>query len=121
MRKPLLNAEIMLSAAAARECSRSSLRADLLFDEADLDVEYQGREWHTKPEDRTSDEARQNALMMMGKSCLFISREQISDEARMDGIALLIRSRLGLRPYRRPLSTGMSLRRHQMMLDFGLA
>ena len=24
-------------------------------------------------------------------------------------------------PYRRPLSTGMSLRRHQMMLDFGLA
>lgn len=119
--KPLLNAEIMLSAAAARECSRSSLRADLLFDEADLDVEYQGREWHTKPEDRTSDEARQNALMMMGKSCLFISREQISDEARMDGIALLIRSRLGLRPYRRPLSTGMSLRRHQMMLDFGLA
>lgn len=118
--KPKLNAEVPLSAEASRECQRSKLVADLLFDEADLDVEYQGREWHEKYEDRLSDESRQNALMMMGKSCLFVSKEQLSSEIRMEGIANLIRKRLGLAPFRKKLTPAMALRRAQMMSDLGL-
>ena len=118
--KPRLNADISLSEKASRECSRSKLVADLLFDDADLDVEYQGREWHEKSEDRLSDETRQNALMMMGKSCLFVSKEQLSDEERMDGIAALIRKRLGFEPFRKELTPKMAFRRVQMMSDLGV-
>ncbi len=118
--KPHLNAKIKLSEVAANECSRSYLVADLLFESADLDVEYQGKEWHTLQEDRLSDEARQNALTMMGKTCLFVSREQISDSTRMDGIAKLIRTRLGLRQFRETLSWQMEQRRAQLMSDLDL-
>ena len=118
--KPRLNADICLSEEAARECSRPKLIADLLFEDAGLDVEYQGREWHEKSEDRLSDETRQNALMMMGKSCLFISKDQLRDESRMDGIARLIRSKSGLEPFRKELSPKMASRRMQMMADLGV-
>ncbi len=118
--KPRLNARIELNAAANRECSRSYLVADLLFDDANLDVEYQGKEWHTLQKDRLSDEARQNALMMMGKACLFVSNEQIVDLDRMDGIAQLIRSRLGLRQFRKDPSWQMSQKRLKLADELGL-
>lgn len=118
--KPLLNAKVELNETAARECSRSYLVADLLFEDAALDVEYQGKEWHTLQEDRLSDEARQNALTMMGKTCLFVSNEQIHDQERMDGIANLIRSRVGLRPLRDNLSWRARQNRAELEADFGL-
>lgn len=119
--KPLLNERIELNGPASRECARSYLVADLLFERAGIDVEYQGREWHTNQEDRSSDEARQNALLMMGMSCLFVSGEQIHSEERLDGIAETIRSMSGLRPHRSAPTPVMRFRRSQMMSDLGLA
>lgn len=118
--KPRLNARVELSEAAATECSRAYLVADLLFEEAELDVEYQGKQWHTLQEDRLSDEARQNALTMMGKTCLFVSQEQLENPERMDGIAQLVRSRLGLRQFREDPSREMELKRLKLMEDLGL-
>lgn len=119
--KPLLNERIELNGPASRECARSYLVADLLFERAGIDVEYQGREWHTSQEDRASDEARQNALLMMGMNCLFVSKEQIHCEERLDGIAETIRSMSGLRPHRSAPTPVMRFRRSQMMSDLGLA
>lgn len=117
---PELNHRIELSEEARRQCGRSYLVADLFYESAGLDIEYQGKEWHTSDEGRSRDEARQNALMQMGISCLFISTDQLADEAKMEGIARLIRKRCGLRPFSSDESPQMRTRRAQMMRELGL-
>ncbi len=118
--KPVLNARVELDDAAKRECGSTYLVADLLFERAGLDIEYQGREWHSSLGDRASDERRQNALMMMGLSCVFVSREQIGDVVRIDGIADLIRKRAGLERFRESPTPQMLARRDALMDALGL-
>lgn len=119
--RPVLNARIELDDAARRECGRGYLVADLLFERAGLDVEYQGKEWHSTPCDRSSDERRQNALMMMGLSCVFVSRAQIGEASRIDGIADLIRKRSGLKRFRELPSPHMYACRNTLMDELGLS
>lgn len=118
--KPQLNAEIRLSESAAIQCGRSYLVADLFYRKAKLDIEYQGKEWHTADEGRSRDEARQNALMQMGYSCVFVAAGQLADESKVDGVAELIKRRSGLRLERAPLSAQMRAHRAQMMNDLGI-
>lgn len=117
---PELNRKIELSDEARSQCGRSYLVADLFYESAGLDIEYQGKEWHTSDEGRSRDEARQNALMQMGISCLFISAEQLADETKMEGVARLIRRRCGLRPFSSDESQQMRARRARMMRELGL-
>ncbi len=56
---PELNRKIELSDEARSQCGRSYLVADLFYESAGLDIEYQGKEWHTSDEGRSRDEARQ--------------------------------------------------------------
>lgn len=117
---PKLNHRIELSNEARKQCGRSYLIADLFYDAAGLDIEYQGKEWHTSDEGRARDEARQNALMQMGVSCVFVSSEQLTDEAKMEGIAGLIRKRLGLRSFSCDESPKMREKRAEMLQALGL-
>ena len=118
--KPKLNERIELSKCAASHCGRSYLVADLLFEEAKLDVEYQGKEWHSGDEGRSRDETRQNALLQMGLSCYFISGEQIKDEAEIGGLATFIRRQSGFREFRAKETPGMVASRADLMSAFGV-
>lgn len=118
--RPELNVEIGLSESAAHQCGRSYLVADLLYRRAKLDIEYQGKEWHTADEGRSRDEARQNALMQMGYSCVFVAAKQIADESKIDGIADLIKKKSGLRPERTAINEQMRACRAKMLTDLGV-
>lgn len=118
--RPELNVEIELSESAARQCGRSHLVADLLYRRAKLDIEYQGKEWHTADEGRSRDEARQNALMQMGYSCVFVAARQIADESKVDGITELIKRKSGLRPERTEANEQMRARRAEMLAALGI-
>lgn len=112
---PLLNARVELSDSARRESERSYLLADLLFPDAGVDVEYQGKEWHRDDEARWRDEARQNALVMMGMTCLFVSAEHMASERRLESIADTIRSRAGKRGFKSSESASMRFARKALM------
>lgn len=114
---PQLNRRIELTARAKRECARSYLVADLFFPNAGVDVEYQGKEWHRSDDARRHDEARQNALTMMGLTCLFVSSEHMVDEARLAALSDTIRRRAGVRKMRSPETPEMRIARSALLYE----
>lgn len=108
---PLLNYPIPLSREARRHCGRTHLDADLYFERARTDVEYHGQRWHKGLVNKMSDDARSNALDMMGVDCNVVWGTQIYDEDALDGVAELVRKRAKTRVRRWPESVRMRLAR----------
>ena len=112
---PLLNHQIPLSREAQGHCGRRHLTADLYFVKARTDVEYHGRRWHSRLADKVSDDARANALDMMGVHCNVVWGAQLYDERAMDGVASLLRNRARMRPHRTPETAKMRLARSELL------
>lgn len=95
----LLNHEIALSDEARDMASRRYLVMDAYFPKAKTTVEYQGRH-HNQSAARASDDARANALELMGVRTIRVWSETLYDKQKMDGVAKLIykRSKTRLRP-----------------------
>lgn len=112
---PLLNHSIHLSREAQSHCGRTRLDADLYFERAQTDVEYHGKRWHSGLVNKMSDDARANALDMMGIDCNVIWGTQIYDEEALDGVATLVRERAHMRPQRSPETVRMRLARAALL------
>lgn len=116
---PLLNHQIALSRAAQDHCGRTHLDADLYFERARTDVEYHGRRWHSGLIDKVSDDARSNALDMMGIDCNVVWGTQLYDEQAMEGVAKLLRKRARMRQHRLAETPKMRHARSSLLDELG--
>lgn len=91
-----MDRRIDLPEAARLMASREYLVADIFFERAGVDVEYQGGQ-HGASASRARDDARSNALMMVGVLELKVWKDHLYDEAILSEVARLIRKRSGLR------------------------
>lgn len=112
---PLLNHHIDLTREAQEHCGRTYLVADLYFERSRTDVEYHGEVWHRRLASKKRDDARTNALDMMGIDCNVVWGDQIYSEEALSGVAALIRKRANMRPHRTPESTKMRLARSALI------
>lgn len=81
-----LNYRIDLDRQGQKLAHRSYLLCDLFWPEAHLDVEYEGREFHSGERNMASDKNRANALKHMGISTLSLFDEHIRDEDALDAV-----------------------------------
>lgn len=116
--RPTMNHRVELTPEARAHCGRAELYADLFFAKARTDVEYHGKKWHSRLADKSRDDARSNALAMMGVSCNVVWSDQLYDEAKIEGLAELLRKRSGLRRRRTKESTKMRLARAELLESF---
>lgn len=94
---PQMNYEVIANGAARAISGRRSLRCDLCWPEAKLDVEYQSREHHEGEASRIRDSRRANALIAMGWTVIGVTNDELDSMAAVDAIAESIRRRLGKR------------------------
>lgn len=98
--KPCLNWRINLSDDARLTAGRSFLVCDLFWEKAKLDVEYDGRLYHSRPQHVESDAARRNALGAMGIAVITATAAQVHDPARLKSLAADVARRTGGRPFK---------------------
>ncbi|MCI1259612.1 MAG: hypothetical protein LKG13_02910 [Atopobiaceae bacterium] len=94
---PELNHRIDLDPRARSIARRSYCVADLFWEEAGIDVEYHGADFHTGLSRLESDTGRQAALESMGIKVIGVSNAQLEDPSALDGIASMLAQRLCLR------------------------
>jgi hypothetical protein len=107
--RPVLNAPIELSGAAAKIMGRGSVRGDLLWEEKRLVVEYDSASWHASAPAIAMDANRRNALKDMGYDVITVTGAQIMSHGMMEQVAAVLERRLGVR--RRAQSAGLDERR----------
>ncbi|WP_432476255.1 DUF559 domain-containing protein [Nocardioides sp. GXQ0305] len=56
-------------------------RLDLAYPRAKVAVEYDGEEFHSRPEDRARDEARRDVLRRQGWYVIVLTKASFADEA----------------------------------------
>lgn len=94
---PIMNHEIALTPEARKLCRRRTLRCDMFWPQAKLDVEYQSRERHEGEESRISDSCRTNALLSMGYSVICVTNDELNRGQAIEVIAETIRRNIGKR------------------------
>jgi hypothetical protein len=94
---PELNRRIDLDSRARSIARRSYCLADLYWEEAGIDVEYHGADFHTGLSRLESDAGRQAALESMGVKVIGVSNAQFEDLSALDGIASMLAQRLHVR------------------------
>lgn len=107
-----LNYRVDLDRQGQKLAHRSYLLCDLFWPEARLDVEYEGREFHSGEHNMASDKNRANALKHMGVSTISLFDEHMRDEDALDtvvaDIARILRFRI------RPLTDADRLRTREL-------
>lgn len=93
---PKMNHEVTLAAEGRNACRRATLRCDLCWPGAMLDVEYQSNEMHSGETDRIDDSRRANALSSMGWTVIGVTNEELESTAGMNAIASAVRTKLRL-------------------------
>lgn len=114
--RPELNAPITLSPAAYRVYPCSPCRMDLFWQEANLDIEYDGGD-HTE-ETRERDAARIVALRMEGMDVVVLMKQQVFDVHSMAAIAKMAAAKLGRRL--RISTSDFEQRHRQLRQEMGL-
>ena len=98
MSQPAMNQPIVLTGNAAHIAKRRTLKADLLWQDQQLVLEYNGTGPHSDAASVLSDRARTSALQLMGFDVHEITSEQLFDCAAFEPIALhlakLLRKRI---------------------------
>lgn len=99
---PIMNFEVKASAKARSIAGRSSFRCDLCWPDAQLDVEYQSREFHEGEASRISDSRRTNALTSMGFKVIAMTNKEFENVHATDVIAGIIAKEIGQRMRKTP-------------------
>ncbi len=86
-----MNYEVATNPAARAISGRSSLRCDLCWPEAKIDVEYQSRESHEGEVCRIRDSRRTNALISMGWTVLNVTNDELDSLWTTDALAETLR------------------------------
>ena len=69
---------------------------DLLWPEARVAVEYDSTMFHTGARRIAADSERRNALAYLGVDVVSVTRDQLMDPLRMDGVVRLLQKTLGV-------------------------
>ena len=94
-----LNRKVDLSVDAARHFRKSYCVCDLYHAAGRLAIEYDSDFAHSGDDRRQSDSRRVKALTLTGESVVSITNAEITNRQTMDGIAKLVRRKLGLRAH----------------------
>lgn len=95
---PVMNREIELTGNGARIARRKTLRLDLSWRGAKLDLEYQSAYAHQGERARIDDSRRANALKAQGWSVIWITPDELESTTACDAIAKSIRKIRGMQP-----------------------
>lgn len=113
--RPVLNRRIYLPDDLAALAGRGYVVPDILYPEAGTCLEYQGGV-HDGMGNRKADDAKGNALLMLGISTMRVWGEQLYNLDFMDATAAHLLGELGIR--RREESVKMRLRRSGLLAAF---
>lgn len=94
---PQMNKEVKASEDARRISGRRSLRCDMYWEGAKVDLEYQSKLFHRGEASRLSDSRRTNALIAMGYTVIGMTNDELDSLTATDVIADSLRKTLGLR------------------------
>lgn len=94
--QPTLNPSIKINRSGLRYTVRMSARPDLYWENAKLDVEYLGDDFHTN-DNRSSDSMRRKALEHMHIEVIELTKEEVNDVDIFHAIAMRITKSLGKR------------------------
>ncbi len=113
-----LNGIVQSDAFARSLTGKSHMRADILWREAHLAVEYDSDRYHTGSDRIAEDASRRAALAHLGYETVTITRQHVLDMRRFNAISELLARRLGVR--RRSCTTWMDrqLRLRSDIIDF---
>lgn len=113
--KPVLNKRIYLPDELVELAGRGYVIPDVLYEDADLCLEYQGKQ-HGETSDRKRDDSKSNALLMMGIETVRVWDEQLCSPSAMGEIASYICKKHGVRLG--PQSARMRIRQGDLMVAF---
>lgn len=94
---PASNARIALDAQSARFASRDTYRADLVWADKKVVLEYDGARDHSLPQDIDRDAKRRNRLQRAGYTVITVTRSQVRDAYAFDEIAEDVHKAFGMR------------------------
>lgn len=92
-----LNPVIKLGAHSRALYEHKYCRADMFFKSKSLDIEYDGAEWHTSPDQRINDMKRWQALRSEGITVINVNASQLRNTTCMEKLARKIYSIKGER------------------------
>lgn len=93
---PRLNEEVPISSASSRLLGGTrTVRPDILWPDAGLDLEYDSRSFHTQ-HDADRDRARRSALQTAGIEPLSLTTQIVGNAAAFDEVARLVARRLSM-------------------------
>lgn len=114
---PVLNRAIPTTPAIRKATGRSSFRCDLLWPDAGVAVEYDGKEHDRRV---ASDAIRRTALAEMGiDASTVVTMEHMRSEAQLDLVVKRLSRLLGIR--KKPTMRDWSAERHALRAALGLA
>lgn len=82
-----MNPELTLGGFGQKITGKAYCVPDLLWPEHKVDVEYNGRDWHSSPEQRESDLRRRQALAAEGYTVLTVGQRDIESPASLKAVA----------------------------------
>ena len=94
---PQLNENVFINPKNSSPSPADVRTCDLLWREAKLDVEYNGRDIHATGYKQTRDARRYDELDALGYKCITITIDRMRNEHDMDLLALAIAKRIGYR------------------------
>ncbi|MBS5450110.1 MAG: hypothetical protein KHY83_07755 [Coriobacteriia bacterium] len=110
---PLPNHVVEASAEARAMAGRSFFRCDLFLPQGNLDVEYNGLQFHGGQRDMERDARRANALLSMGITVLTVTADQLRSERGVDTLMCSVARRAGVRV--RSRARDVERRRHDLL------
>lgn len=116
--KPRMNFEVECEARSRTISERRTLRCDLYWPSAKLDVEYQSHEYHKGELNRIRDSKRTNALQTLGFNVVQITDAEFEDFYVFDQIARDLQKRLGKRTYMS--ETDLLKKRMELRVELGI-
>lgn len=95
--KPQLNRKIELSSKQRYLMKREYMRADMMWEQAKLAIEYESNQWHSGEKKFIEDSKRRNDIRHLGFDVTTITLDEFKSDSSMDRIAADIARKLNRR------------------------
>lgn len=93
--RPEVNAEVGMKPEVKKILGVTHVYADVLWRDANIDMEYDSDSWHTGSSRITHDAQRRNAIQSSGVRVITVTSRQYATVSQMDGIAKDVAKALG--------------------------